>query len=265
MVAPEPGEPLLRYITMTADAISMVLVAERPEPSPPLDPKGAVASGLGSQDLEPKEEAREGDAVGSHEPKATPAPEPQAGSQPPEAITGPDDQEAAGSQLPEAFSGPGGNKSLEPDPMEVDVSDSTGRVRTIQCLVYYISEFLHDAKMRYLEVKKLLYAVLIASKKLHHYFQAHKISVVTSYPLRVVLHSPKATDNITMWAAELAKFELDFIMRHAVKRQVLADFIAEWTPPTCPLGVPDDCAPEPWALVFTRPHWTLFFDSSSCK
>jgi hypothetical protein len=167
---------------------------------------------------------------------------------------GPDDQEASGSQLLEAFFGPGGNKSLETDPMEVDVSDSTGRVQTIQCLVYYISEVLHDAKMRYLEVNKLLYAVLIASKKLHHYFQAHKISVVTSYPLRVVLHNPNATGNITMWAAELAKFELDFVMRHAVKRQVLTDFIAEWTPPACLPGGPDDCAPEPWALVFTRPH-----------
>jgi hypothetical protein len=32
MVAPEPGEPLLLYIVATADARSMVLVAERPEP-----------------------------------------------------------------------------------------------------------------------------------------------------------------------------------------------------------------------------------------
>jgi hypothetical protein len=35
---------------------------------------------------------------------------------------------------------------------------------------YYIREVLHEAKTRYLEVHKLLYAVLIASRKLHHYF-----------------------------------------------------------------------------------------------
>jgi hypothetical protein len=64
-------------------------------------------------------------------------------------------------------------------------------------LVYYISEVLHDAKTRYLDVHKLLYVVLIASRKLRHYFQAHKISVVTSYPLGVVLHNPNATGNIT--------------------------------------------------------------------
>jgi hypothetical protein len=36
--------------------------------------------------------------------------------------------------------------------------------------VYFISEVLHEAKTRYLEVHKLLSAVLIASRKLRHYF-----------------------------------------------------------------------------------------------
>jgi hypothetical protein len=62
--------------------------------------------------------------------------------------------------------------------------------------VYYISKVIHEAKVRYLEVHKLLYALLIASIKLCHYFQAHKISVVSSYPLRAVLHNPNATSNI---------------------------------------------------------------------
>jgi hypothetical protein len=43
-------------------------------------------------------------------------------------------------------------------------SPPPGRVWTVQRPVYYISEVLHDAKMRYLEVHKLLYAVLIASR-----------------------------------------------------------------------------------------------------
>jgi hypothetical protein len=51
--------------------------------------------------------------------------------------------------------------------------------------------------------------------------------VVTPYPLRVVLHNPNTTGNIAKWAAELAEFELDFILRHAVKIQVLADFMAD--------------------------------------
>jgi hypothetical protein len=116
-----------------------------------------------------------------------------------------------------------------------------------------------------LEVHKLLYAVLIASRKLRHYFQAHRISVLTSYPLMAILRNPNATGNITKWAAELVEFELDFIPHHAVKRQVLADFIVDWTPSASPPGGPDDSEPEPRAPVFTEPHWTLFFDGSLRK
>jgi hypothetical protein len=51
--------------------------------------------------------------------------------------------------------------------------------------------------------------------------------MVTSYPLRVILRNPNMTGNIAKWAAELAEFELDFVPCHAVKRQVLADFIVD--------------------------------------
>jgi ribonuclease HI len=67
-----------------------------------------------------------------------------------------------------------------------------------------------------------------ASRKLRHYFEAHKISVVSSYPLRAALHIPNATDNIAKWAAELAKFELDFLPRHAVKSHMYW-LISWWT------------------------------------
>jgi hypothetical protein len=115
--------------------------------------------------------------------------------------------------------------------MEIDPLDPLGRVWIIQRLVYYISEVLHDAKTRYLEVHKLLYAILIASTKPRHYFQAHKISVVTSYPLKVMLHNSNATRNIAKWVAELAEFELDFLLCHVVKSQALANFMADWTSP----------------------------------
>jgi hypothetical protein len=59
---------------------------------------------------------------------------------------------------------------LQPSPMKVDEPDPPRRVRTIQRPVYYVSEVLHDIKIRYLEVHKMLYVVLIASRKLRHYF-----------------------------------------------------------------------------------------------
>jgi hypothetical protein len=65
-------------------------------------------------------------------------------------------------------------------------------------------------------VHKLLYAVLIASWKLRHYIQAYRVLVVTSYPLKAMLHNPNATGNIAKWAAEMAEFELDLLSCHDV-------------------------------------------------
>jgi hypothetical protein len=61
--------------------------------------------------------------------------------------------------------------------------------------------------------------------------------VVTSFPLRAILQNSNATGNIAKWVAELAEFQLDFRPRHAIKSQVLADFIVEWTPPQASPGV----------------------------
>jgi ribonuclease HI len=166
---------------------------------------------------------------------------------------------------PEAFLDPGSHEPSGSEPMEVDESDPLGRGRTVQRPVYYVSEVLHDAKTRYLEVHKLLYAVLIAFRKLRHYFQAHKMLVVTSYPLRAVIHNPNATGNIAKWAAELAEFELDFVVHHTIKSQVLTDFVADWAPPSSLPGEPDGSTPKPPTPVFIGPHWTIYFDGSSRK
>jgi ribonuclease HI len=87
--------------------------------------------------------------------------------------------------------------------------------------------------------------------------------VVTSYPLRAILRNPNTTDNIAKWAAELAEFELDFVpcsQKPGVGR--LHSRLDTISKP--PVG-PDDSEAEPRVLVFTEPHWTLFFDGSSCK
>jgi hypothetical protein len=141
---------------------------------------------------------------------------------------------------------------------EPEGSEPATGAQTIQRPVYYVSEVLHEAKAKYLETHKLLYAMLVASRKMRHYFQAHRVVVVTSFLLRAILHNSNATGNIAKWAAELAEFQLDFLPHHAVKSQVLADFIVEWTPSLSAPGGPDpdsDPTPaEPRGPVFTKPH-----------
>jgi hypothetical protein len=65
MVALEHGEPLLLYIVVTAEVVSMVLIVERPEPQQPQAPKGAPADDSRSQDLDTEGGPRDKESSGS--------------------------------------------------------------------------------------------------------------------------------------------------------------------------------------------------------
>jgi hypothetical protein len=62
-----------------------------------------------------------------------------------------------------------------------------GYAYPVQRPIYFISEVLSESKACYQPVLKLLYAVLITSRKLRHYFPEYSISVVTDYPLGDIL------------------------------------------------------------------------------
>jgi hypothetical protein len=54
-----------------------------------------------------------------------------------------------------------------------------GQAYPVQHPVYFISEVLGPSKIRYPQVQKLLYVVLLTARKLRHYFDDHKVIVVT--------------------------------------------------------------------------------------
>jgi hypothetical protein len=74
--------------------------------------------------------------------------------------------------------------------------EEEGQAYLVQRPVYYVSEVLADAKTHYTQPKKLLYALLITSRKLRHYFQDHKIVVPSSFPLGET--SPTATPIVAL-------------------------------------------------------------------
>jgi hypothetical protein len=83
--------------------------------------------------------------------------------------------------------------------------------------VYYISEVLSDTKARYPQIQKLLYVVVLARRKLRHYFKAHPVTVVSSFPLGVIIRNPDAAGKITKWSVELVGKTLAYAPHKAIK------------------------------------------------
>jgi hypothetical protein len=104
-----------------------------------------------------------------------------------------------------------------------------GHTLPVQRPVYYISEELSKTKARYPQIQKLLYAVVLARRKLRHYFEAHPVTVLSSFPLGEIIRNPDVVGRITSWYVELMGETLAYAPCKAIKSQILADFVTEWT------------------------------------
>ena len=101
----------------------------------------------------------------------------------------------------------------------------------IQWPVYYVSKLLHEAEVRYLPLKKAILAVVLSTRKLPHYFQAHTVVVLIQLPLKTILQSADYTGRIAKWGTILGVFDIKYMPRTSVKGQVVADLVAEFTEP----------------------------------
>jgi hypothetical protein len=97
-----------------------------------------------------------------------------------------------------------------------------------QVTVYFVSEVLSPSKKNYTELEKVLYVVLMASRKLQHYFQTYHIIVPSSQPLKDIIRNREATGRVGKWVVELNEFTIDYVHRSSIQSQALAGFIADW-------------------------------------
>jgi hypothetical protein len=112
----------------------------------------------------------------------------------------------------------------------VQEKEEEGKFKQIP--VYFASEALSGSKLFYSELEKISYAVVMSARKLRHYFEGHRIRVITNHPLNDLFANKEASTRIIKWGAELSEYTVDFERRCVIKSQVLVDFVVDWTSPT---------------------------------
>ena len=118
--------------------------------------------------------------------------------------------------------------------------------------IYYTSRALTGVEGRYPMMDKLVFALVIAFRKLRHYFQAYVINVLTDHPLKKAMNKLEAAGRLIQWVIELSEFNVRYQPRSAIKAQVLADFITEFTPNQGDLDEEDKAQ-----------KWVIYVDGSS--
>jgi hypothetical protein len=71
----------------------------------------------------------------------------------------------------------------------------------------------------------------MASRKLRHYFEAHKVTMLTDHPLDDLFINKEDSSQIAKWSIELLEHTFDLGKRSTIKYQVFANFVVDWTSP----------------------------------
>ena len=95
-----------------------------------------------------------------------------------------------------------------------------------------MSKSLYEVEVRYLLLERAILAVVHATRKLSHYFQAYTIMVLTQLPLQSLLQKTNYIGRVAKWATILRAFDIKYMSCTSIKGQVLVDLVAEFAEPS---------------------------------
>ena len=136
----------------------------------------------------------------------------------------------------------------------------------VQRPVYYVSKSLYEVEMRYLPLEKAILSIVLSTRKLPHYFQAHTVIVLTQLLLKTILRSADYTGRVAKWGTIIGAFDIKYMPHTFIKGQVLADLVAEFTEP--PIEELESAENMDEKLVGTisqygLPAWEVYVDGAS--
>jgi hypothetical protein len=119
-----------------------------------------------------------------------------------------------------------------------------------QFTLYFILEILTGSKRYYSEMENICYAVVLSTRKFHHYFKARTISLLTNQPLNDISGNRDSFSQISKWVMELSEQVVDFEKRSTIKSQIIANIVEEWTEPDSHI---EGLVPKsPWLIYYDR-------------
>ena len=122
-------------------------------------------------------------------------------------------------------------------------------------IIAYLSRRLLDTKTRYVFIEKLCLSLYYACTKFRHYLLSSTCVVACQADvIKYMLQRPILSGRIGKWAYALIEYDLVYESLHAMRGQVIADFIVDHR-------IKDE---QDVGYVSVCP-WKLYFDGSVCR
>ncbi|XP_021621509.1 uncharacterized protein LOC110621543 [Manihot esculenta] len=87
----------------------------------------------------------------------------------------------------------------------------------IQKSVFWVSKVLKDAEVKYMNIEKLAFTLLLAMRKFRIYLKDHQGVVLTDQPLKKILHRLENSRQMLAWSIEISLYCLIYQPRTAIK------------------------------------------------